>query len=105
MPDVATDNPPAVQRGVMGKRIPNLVFVYDSGSGSEFRIQCEVTLPDEDEAAAIKKDVMAGTQASLKRAKEKVMARIDPLATATFKAIVDQAFGDNIAQAEARVRR
>jgi hypothetical protein len=89
----------------MGKRVPNLVLVYDSGSGSEFRVQCEVTLPDEPEADAIKNDLITASSESLRRAKKKVMDRIDAKANPAFKTIVDDAFENNIQLAEVRERQ
>jgi hypothetical protein len=62
-------------------------------------------LADEAEADALKKDVIEGTPAALKRARDKVLQRIDPGATTAFKTIVGQAFDDNIDQAKARQRR
>jgi len=104
MTNVKTETPPAPRRS-MGRKVPNLVLVYDSGVGSEFRIQCEVPLADEAEADALKKAVIEGTPAALKRAKDTVLQRIDPGATAAFKAIVAQAFDDNITVSAARERR
>ena len=97
-----TQNPPV--RRSMGKRLPNLVFQYDNEKGSEFRVQCEVPLVDEDEAARVKKDVMTGTPAALRRAREVILSRVDPGATAMFKQIVGQAFDENIRDIEERVR-
>lgn len=104
MTHVKTDTPPTARRS-MGKRIPNLVIQYDSEKGSEFRVQCEVPLVDEDEATSVKKDVLEGTAEALKRAKKKVLDRIDPGATPMFKQIVEQAFDDNIKQLTSRDRR
>ena len=103
MGNVQTETPPTARRS-MGKRIPNLVLDYDNGVGSEFRVQCEVPLVDEDEAASVKKDLLTGTAAALRRARDLVLSRVDR-GTAAFKAVVGQAFDDNIRDREARVER
>jgi len=95
MPDVQP-NAPQGGRRTMGRKVPNLLVVYDSEKGSEFRVQCEMELPDEAEADHLKQDVLTGTPETLKRVKERVMARIDPGATAAFKKIVSDAFDENI---------
>ena len=104
MTNPRTQNPTTGRRS-MGKRIPNLVFQYDNEKGSEFRVQCEVPLVDEEEAASLKKDVMTGTPAALRRARELILSRVDPGATPMFKQIVGQAFDDNIKAIEARAPR
>jgi hypothetical protein len=103
MTDVHANAPRAGARP-MGKRLPNLVIVYDSEKGSEFRVQCEMTLPDEAEAARLKEDVLTGTPEALKRVKEHVMARIDPGATPAFRKIVSDAFDENISVRTKRPR-
>ena len=95
MPDVLPNAPQAAGRS-MGRKVPNLLIVYDSEKGSEFRVQCEIELPDEAEAARLKQDVLTGTPEALKRVQERVIARIDPGATAAFKKIVSDAFDENI---------
>ena len=95
MPDVLANAPSAGARS-MGRKVPNLLIVYDSETGSEFRVQCEMPLPDEAEAARLKQDLLTGTPEALKRVKERVAARIDPGATAAFKKIVSDAFDENI---------
>ena len=96
-----TQNPPQPPvRRSMGKRIPNLIFQYDSEKGSEFRIQCEVPLDNEDVAAGVKKDVMMGTVDSLKRARKQILDLVDPGATEMFRQVVGQAFDANIKDIE-----
>jgi uncharacterized protein (DUF4415 family) len=89
----------------MGRKLPNLVIVYDSEKGSEFRVQCEMGLPDEAEAARLKEDMLTGTPAALKRVKEHVMARIDSDATDAFRQLVSEAFDENIRVRAAPPRR
>jgi len=84
----------------MGKRVPNLVYQFDNEKGSEFRVQLEMTLPDEVEAARVKEDVLKGTKDSLKRAKSVVVKRITPGATRKFREIVGDAFDENIKRAK-----
>jgi hypothetical protein len=84
----------------MGKRVPNLVYQFDNEKGSEFRVQLEVTLPDEVEAARVKEDVLKGTKDSLKRAKSVVVKRIARGATPKFREIVGGAFDENIKRAK-----
>jgi len=98
-------NAPRAGARSMGKKLPNLVIVYDSEKGSEFRVQCEMWLPDEAEATRLKQDLLTGTPEALKRVQEHVMARIDPGATAAFKQIVSEAFEENIRALAAPPRR
>jgi hypothetical protein len=104
MTDVHANAPRAGERS-MGRKVPNLLIVYDSEKGSEFRVQCEMGLPDEAEAARLKEDVLKGTPEALERAKERVMARIDLEATPAFKKIVSEAFDENIRVRTERPRR
>jgi hypothetical protein len=89
----------------MGRKVPNLVYVYDSEKGSEFRVQLEMGLPDEAEATRVKSDVLAGTPAALKRAKTTVMGRIDPGASPSFIQMVSDAFDENIHLSATGARR
>jgi hypothetical protein len=80
---------------LLGKDIPNLLIVWDSGEQKvEFRVQCEVPL-DPEEADQLLTDLRRPrTRQSVARAKQFVLDRLDPGATERFKKIVELAFDD-----------
>jgi hypothetical protein len=78
----------------MGRFLPNLVLVRDSGLPHvEFRVQCEVRL-SEKEANDVEAAVIGAerTRESIERAREMVLARVDPKATHEFRQIINLAF-------------
>jgi len=77
-----------------GRVWPNLVLIRDSGNAYvEFRVQCEVLLPDEEEVHSLETALSNKSKASLKEACELVLRRAEN-ATPTFKEIVRLAFED-----------
>ena len=86
---------------ILGKDIPNLVIIRDSGDAAyvEFRVQCEVVL----KAAEIDADAddpvdeyfrRPRTRETNRRLKEFVLDRVHPLATERFRKIVGLALDD-----------
>ena len=73
---------------------PNLVLIRDSGkAAAEFRVQCEVLLPKKEDADQVEK-MMVGDRRSLESALNVVKKNLHPMATATFRQIMDLAFQD-----------
>ncbi len=81
---------------VLGKQVHNLVIVYDSGVGAEFRVQCEVSLSVE-EAQEVMAAISSKDIASLESVKQLVSQKVDKDATQKFRDNVVRAFDDNIA--------
>ena len=86
---------------ILGKDIPNLVIIRDSGDAAhvEFRVQCEVVLKaaelDGDEADPVMQYFRGPrTRETNRRLKEFVLDRVHPLATERFRKIVGLAFDD-----------
>ena len=99
--DSTTPNATLAEPRILGKDIPNLVIVRDSGDAAhvEFRVQCEVVLEAAEIDANANNPVQAyfrgpRTRETNRRLKEFVLERLNPLATKRFREIVEQAFDD-----------
>lgn len=88
---------------VRGRKYPNLVLLYDSEKGYEFRVQCEVVFNEndvEEKAKATRvKDLMVGKKPSKKELEEireivKAQAKKTAGSSDTFLRIIDLAVGD-----------
>ena len=96
-----TPNARRADTRILGKDIPNLVIIRDSGDAAhvEFRVQCEVVLDAAELDAHAADPVQAyfrgpRTRQTNRRLKEFVLERLHPNATKRFHEIVELAFDD-----------
>jgi hypothetical protein len=92
-----------VQTALLGRKYPNLVLLYDSEKGYEFRVQCEVVFNENNEEEKKKatrvKDLLVGKKPSKKDLEEirdivKKQAKDSAGASDTFLQIIDLAVGN-----------
>lgn len=81
--------------GVLGTIIADLILEFDNQKGYEFRVQCEVKIPNPAEATDLGAHLATHNFARLQLAKEMVLRNIDNRATPLFKQIIEKAFEDN----------
>jgi hypothetical protein len=81
--------------GALGKKIANLVIIFDNEFGYEFRVQQEVTIPIAD-GPALSAALAARTPKGLRDAKKLALKHVDRGATAGFKSMMRTAFDHNI---------
>jgi len=84
-----------------GLKVHNLVFSQDSGNEySEFRVQCEIRIPNTKEGRAdgdkILKALAQPTLEALNDVEERLRKYIHPLATKSFMATIENGFEDFI---------
>lgn len=85
---------------ILGKHIPNLVLVWDSGSDKppEFRVQLEITL-DPTTAKAVAKNLWGDKKRDkdmVRAAKTLVKNKVPCLGSVMFRQIIEEAFEDQI---------
>lgn len=84
--------------GVLGTFIADLVLEFDNQKGYEFRVQCEVKIPNPADATELGAHLAARDFARLGLAKEMVLQNVDKRATPGFRKLIADAFDDNAAR-------